>query len=156
VYWLPVILWAGLIFSFSNQPYEKQELKSDLPNVINLQKVEKHFGEVQFEYSQKEVSLKSLGAAGFVEFFIRKGAHLSVYFVLGFLLYRALSSYKKRIVVNSGLSLLLTVLYAASDEFHQSITPNRTPLFHDVVIDTVGGIIGILVAILIFKKRSPS
>jgi hypothetical protein len=36
-------------------------------------------------------------------------------------------------------TLLIVFLYAATDEFHQSFVPTRTPLVSDVFIDTVGG-----------------
>ena len=41
------------------------------------------------------------------------------------------------------------MLYAASDEFHQSFVPTRTPLVSDVLIDTAGGAIGLLALWLI-------
>lgn len=37
------------------------------------------------------------------------------------------------------------MLYAISDEFHQSFIPGRGASFKDVCIDTLGGISGILV-----------
>jgi len=43
-----------------------------------------------------------------------------------------------------GGTLLIVFLYAASDEFHQSFVPTRTPLVSDVFIDTAGGATGLL------------
>ena len=55
-----------------------------------------------------------------------------------------------------GGTLLLVFLYAASDEFHQSFVPTRTPLFSDVLIDTAGGAIGLLVLrVSTFAVKSP-
>jgi VanZ family protein len=45
-------------------------------------------------------------------------------------------------------SLLGVVLYAASDEFHQSFVPERTASLVDVGIDTLGGIIAQGVSVL--------
>ena len=42
------------------------------------------------------------------------------------------------------LALLMVMLYAASDEFHQSFVPNRTSQVSDVFIDTAGGAAGLL------------
>ena len=39
----------------------------------------------------------------------------------------------------------VAVLWAAIDEFHQSLVPTRTASFMDVVIDTVGGISALFV-----------
>jgi len=38
----------------------------------------------------------------------------------------------------------MVFLYAASDEFHQIFVPSRTALVSDVIIDTTGGAIGLL------------
>ena len=49
---------------------------------------------------------------------------------------------------------LLAVLFAASDEFHQSLVPGRHASALDVLIfDNLGAAIGILIATLISKKR---
>ena len=34
-------------------------------------------------------------------------------------------------------------LYAITDEFHQGITPGRTPLIQDVFIDALGAVFGV-------------
>jgi VanZ family protein len=41
-------------------------------------------------------------------------------------------------------ALLFVFLYASSDEFHQSFVPGRGPAFSDVLIDTAGGLTGII------------
>ena len=42
------------------------------------------------------------------------------------------------------LSFVITVIYAALDEFHQSFIPGREPKIRDVVIDSIGSISAIL------------
>jgi VanZ family protein len=78
----------------------------------------------------------------------RKCAHLTEYAVLALLLWRAM----RRPVKNDSrpwnwpearLALLLVMFYAATDEFHQSFVPTRTPLVTDVLIDTAGGAAGL-------------
>jgi VanZ family protein len=46
------------------------------------------------------------------------------------------------------LSIVFTILYAASDEFHQSFVPSRSASVFDVMIDTTGGICGTLLSYL--------
>ncbi|MHB1001792.1 MAG: VanZ family protein [Armatimonadota bacterium] len=46
-------------------------------------------------------------------------------------------------------AFLITVLYGASDEFHQSFVPNRAPDAWDWAADTVGAIIGLSIAAII-------
>jgi len=41
------------------------------------------------------------------------------------------------------LSLAITMIYAASDEWHQSFVPSRSASLIDVLIDTTGGLCGI-------------
>jgi VanZ family protein len=151
VYWLPVVIWAGMIFYASSQPYEKQDLRPTISDFLDLDFVESLFSTTVFNYAGEEVSIESMGPAHFIEFFIRKGAHFSVYLGLGFLLYRALSIHlNKRLTFTA--SWILTILYAISDEIHQGYTPNRTPLIEDVMIDTVGGFVGITLALFLYKN----
>jgi VanZ family protein len=80
--------------------------------------------------------------------FIRKNAHFLLYFVLGMLVMNALiqTGYK-----NIWLALLICVLYAVSDEVHQTFVPGRGGMVSDVVLDSVGAFIGIWVYLL-FKR----
>lgn len=94
-------------------------------------------------------------------FFIRKLAHFSIYTVVGILIMSFLSTYKLKLFIRVGGSLAVGLLYAISDEIHQSFVPGRSPLVKDVVIDTAGVLVGILLVIfvaglygLISKRRS--
>lgn len=82
---------------------------------------------------------------------IRKLAHFSIYTLVGLLLMGFVSTYKMknkwRILITVGLGML----YAASDEFHQSFSPGRTPKITDVYIDTLGVILGALLTVLVKK-----
>ena len=53
------------------------------------------------------------------------------------------------------MTISIGILYAISDEFHQSFSPGRSPKVTDVYIDTLGVIVGALLVILIrmiYKK----
>lgn len=152
LYWLPVFIWMGMIFYASSQPYEKQDLRPTISSHLDLKIVETLFSSVVIQYAGDEISINELGAAHFIEFFIRKAAHFFVYFGLGFLIYRALSIYFLNNRLTFVGSWVLTILYAISDEIHQGYTPNRSPHWEDVMIDTVGGLFGILLAWIIYKK----
>ena len=75
-------------------------------------------------------------------FIIRKAAHMSEYAILLLLLYYALSNVISKHTLS--LSLLVTFIYACSDEFHQLFMEGRAGQFRDVCIDTAGGATGIL------------
>ena len=80
---------------------------------------------------------------------IRKIAHFSIYTAVGFLLIGLLSTYKLKNKWRIIITVIIGVLYAVSDEFHQSFSPGRTPMVTDVYIDTLGIILGILILLLI-------
>jgi VanZ family protein len=68
---------------------------------------------------------------------LRKCAHVTEYAILGFVLLRATGRELP--------ALVLGVLYAASDEFHQHFVHGRHASPVDVLIDSVGLLIGIFV-----------
>jgi VanZ family protein len=78
-----------------------------------------------------------------VDFIFKKSAHIFVYAVLYVLVWFAvLKSF--RIKHPQGqwlLPLAITILYAAADEFHQSLTPGRSPTLRDVGYDSLGMLI---------------
>jgi VanZ family protein len=71
----------------------------------------------------------------------KKGSHFVVYAVLAVLFSRALPPGRGA----WALSWVLTVLYAASDEWHQSFVPGRHPQGTDILIDAAGAATGLLI-----------
>ncbi|MFC2037130.1 VanZ family protein [Chloroflexota bacterium] len=67
------------------------------------------------------------------------GAHMFVFGVLAMLWARALGERPRALL----LALLLTMLYAAFDEFHQSFVPGRTADPFDILSDGAGAALGI-------------
>jgi len=71
---------------------------------------------------------------------IKKGGHMIGYGLLGLAYFHALRSNKPRYL----LAWLLAVLYAVTDEFHQSFVSNRSPSILDVALfDNLGAIIAL-------------
>ena len=75
---------------------------------------------------------------------IDKIAHFGVYFILGYLIIRAISSgdwqkvnWKKSLVV-----ILMGALYGLSDEIHQTFVPGRTADIADWIADFLGVVSG--------------
>jgi len=106
--WMPVVVWAMVIFYFSSIPVAK------------------------------------VTGSYWWDFTLKKTAHLIEYFIFFILLYRAiknsiLSSQKMAFF----LAMVILIAYAFSDEIHQSFTPGREPKIRDVIIDSLGGFIGI-------------
>ena len=153
LYWLLPLSWMGVIFYSSSTPYNQQDIKPLLGELTNLSFLEPYVSWISFTYNNAPVSVKTHGVDGMVEFFIRKGTHVFVFFLLTCLIFLALRkttalSFKTQL----GLSFLLTVAYAIVDEIHQGFTPNRTPYLGDVILDSLGGLLAILIIILMRKK----
>lgn len=125
--WLPVIIWMIVIFIFSSQ--NGSESGNNNRFVIEFLR---HIG----------LNLdKILGSNS--DFYVRKLAHMTEYFILFMFIYRALNkdfNFNK----SAAFSIIIVFLYASSDEYHQSFVPGRGPSFRDVLIDTCGGIIAFL------------
>lgn len=152
-YWIFPILVMGAIFYSSSQPYQEQDIKPLLSNYIDLTFLQPYLEWISFTYHQSEVSIETHGVHGLIEFFIRKGAHVTVFLLLFLAFYVAYKhTLKKSVKRVLFISLFSTVAYAISDELHQGITPNRTPYIGDVFLDSFGALIG-LGLILLFRRR---
>jgi VanZ family protein len=132
-YWMPVVLWMGFIFWMSTGTFTSENTSLIIQPIL-------HF--LMPSLSPEEIA--EIHAA------IRKLGHLTEYFILGILLFRAFRGESKelRSLRWAFSSFLVIVLYAASDEFHQSFVPERTSSLVDVGIDALGGIIAQGVSIL--------
>jgi VanZ family protein len=68
---------------------------------------------------------------------------LSVYFIFGILLTRALNN-RSGLAKNRQITcgIILGIIYASSDELHQSFVPSRSASVVDVLIDAIGLVCG--------------
>ncbi|MEA4924870.1 MAG: VanZ family protein [Syntrophomonadaceae bacterium] len=80
---------------------------------------------------------------------VRKAAHLLVYAFMAICLRNALYPWRWTYPA----AWLLTTLYGASDEFHQIYVWGRTPLFTDVLIDSLGAAIALFIIYWSHRKR---
>jgi VanZ family protein len=76
------------------------------------------------------------GDLGAAEVVLRKLAHVVEYLVLTLLLMRA--SRRSGIAAALPIAIVAALLYAISDEWHQSFVPERTATPRDVAIDAIG------------------
>lgn len=154
LYWLFPFIWMIVIFISSSQPYEKQNIQPFLTDTIDLSFLEPYVNWISFTYNQSEVSVERLGIYGLIEFFIRKGAHVFVFLILCCLFFLALKQTTKiKLSLQLIISFILTVLYAAFDEFHQGFTENRTSYMGDVLLDGFGGGLGIVLLVMIYVVK---
>ena len=74
-----------------------------------------------------------------LDFILRKSAHITEYFVLFVLAYFTFRDSRFR--GNKNISLAATafaIIYAISDEFHQSFVPGRVADIFDLTADSIG------------------
>lgn len=88
----------------------------------------------------------------YIDVFIHKLAHVIEYCVLYLLFIYAFANKMNRNKVLAG-GILFAFLYGISDEIHQSFVPTRSPRATDVVIDTVGAVIGYGMLKFLFKYK---
>lgn len=85
--------------------------------------------------------------------FIRKGAHFSIFFVLGLLSISFLKEYHDITWKEMFYAFLFSFLYACSDEFHQLFVSGRSGNIIDVGIDSLGAYVGILFYYFYYQLR---
>ena len=90
---------------------------------------------------------------GTIDLIVKKGGHMTGYALLAIACFLAAYGDTKNKTRCAVIALCISVVYAVSDEYHQSFTPDRSPSVIDVCIDTVGAIIGIGIAAFISRFR---
>lgn len=152
-----IIIWMIIIFLFSSQDGMESESTSDIitnrlveenidNSVSNTEEnnIENNDQNIQNTYEYEMYK-------GEVRLFVRKSAHFFIYLVGGILIFNFLKTYnislKKQII----LTLLFAMIYASSDEFHQLFVDGRTARIFDVLLDTLGSTVGILLNMICLK-----
>jgi VanZ family protein len=132
-YWLPVMLWVGLISWMSTETFAASNTSRIIEPILRF--LMPHISETEVQVIH--------GA-------IRKLAHVTEYFILGLFLFRAFrrNSADPKTWRWALYSLVVVLLLAAGDEFHQSFEATRTASVVDVGIDTAGGFLAQCAAML--------
>ncbi len=141
-YWLPVLIWLGVIAVLSTDVASQANTSGTLHSVLAA--------------LAPIVPLRLEGSFGVDEVIgaMRQTGHLLEYGVLGFLLWRALQG-TTRLATSSILAITITVALsvALADEYHQSTTPARTASGLDVLTDAVGAGVAVLIAAWVHRGR---
>ena len=135
-----IVLWMILIFLFSSDNSNKSSSKSD-QLIINFNKVV-----LRNDLSKKEE--KKL--VDKYSFLVRKTAHFTLYFILGFLVILYILEYIPISFKSLLIVIIIVFLYAVSDEVHQLFVSGRSCEIRDIFIDTLGGM---LYPILYFRFK---
>jgi VanZ family protein len=136
------ISWMFVIFYLSHQPAERS---SELSGTF-----------LKFMLTIIAVVPFSL-ELDIIHFLIRKSAHFIAYFMLGILLFHTVRLFYETNFIPMNVAFVLSILYAISDEYHQTFIPGRSGEVRDVILDASGSLTGIvlyaLIIYLIIKRR---
>ncbi len=133
--------WMGLIFYLSGQNADQSSGMSGglIEYVIKL-----------FTPNINSAALEK--AVESLQFIVRKSAHFTAYGVLGLLGFISVVTYHKiPLAVRCAVSLVISVLYSVSDEYHQTFVSGRSGELRDIFIDSLGALTGIIFALIIYK-----
>ena len=138
-----LILWMIVIFSFSSADAHKSTGTSDKV-ITTMIEIKDKITNNETPNNEKEIIVKNSS------FYIRKLAHITEYLILGFLMFNLLKQYS---VTNIYYAIGLSILYSCTDEFHQLFISGRSGSIRDVLIDSIGILIGTYLYKLLFIKN---
>ncbi|GAA0788571.1 VanZ family protein [Hathewaya limosa] len=139
MYFIPALIFMIMIFCFSQQP-----------------------GDVSTQNNQFIVEIMNKVIPSFVtfvgydmlNFLVRKAAHVTEFMILFFLFFYGINNYykvrtKQVLLKYWVMSSISTFLYACTDEIHQIFIMGRSGQFKDVMIDSIGIVIGSIILFII-------
>lgn len=141
LYLIPVITWMIFIFYMSGKTGQESSGQSGKISLFITDLLEK----VRQDSPQEMQNLQDI-----LELVIRKAAHMTEYailFLLSYLTTVKISMSQSRFY-NRSIAVLISLLYACSDEMHQLLVPGRSGKMIDVGIDMAGVLIVLICMIL--------
>lgn len=152
LYFLPAALWYGLIWTLSAQP---SDVSTDVSHgvtgnmiaagdilsgntITSGESITGSSEEYGVVMEDVQMAVKEL-----LSFFVRKGAHMFLFFVLAILIWYAMATLAKKRPLRSLCTTFPCVALAALDEFHQTFVPGRSGELRDVIVDLCGSMIAL-------------
>jgi VanZ family protein len=90
---------------------------------------------------------------GLLDFIVKKGGHALGYGLLALSYLRGLKGDSKNVDSRWLFAAwVMATLYSATDEFHQSFVPGRHPVVTDVLIDSLGAAVTLILADRYYKR----
>ncbi len=144
IFLILTIAWMIVIFMFSNSPGDESGQTSREVGRLFCRIFVSGFEEMAFD-EQEELAL-------LLDHPIRKLAHFTEYMILGALLagiptFKVKADYWKRGLIIWGIACL----YAISDEVHQLFVPGRDGAVKDVLLDSSGALVGVLIGLVVVR-----
>lgn len=139
------VLWCGFIFYLSSENFEESSERSGRVITTICEIAVPDFDTYSEEKKEEIISDMS--------FSVRKTAHFTAYAILGALLFQVFCFVKDK-RLRGVFSVVGAFLYAVSDEIHQSFSPGRSCEFRDMLIDTCGALLAVLISLLIIYLKN--
>lgn len=140
VRWGLVVGWMICIFLLSHQRASESSELSGVITKFLYRLADRILPQVDFDFST-------------LSMIVRKAAHFTAYLVLGILVMNGFRDKEIPAYKWLGRALVVCVLYAISDEIHQLYIPGRAGQVTDVLIDSIGALIGIGAYFGMSKRR---
>lgn len=150
---LLALLVIATLFVSSSMTYQEQTSVPFLERYFPKEPFKQALSGISFQYAGDTVSIAHSGYFAFVEFFMRKAAHVGTYFLIGIFASLGLRDFVKPTWLRSILVVLATCGLAAMDEFHQMLTGDRQPTFDDVALDTVAATVAVILVLVVAAVR---
>lgn len=138
--WLPVFIWLGVIFLASTDLMSAEHTSRFIVPLLR--------------WLNPDISPEALAS---IHFIVRKCAHLGEYAVLALLLLRAatfMTNLKRSLAILYVSVWIACLFVAATDEFHQTFVASRGASATDIMIDSGGAILGLLIGAIFGMTRS--
>lgn len=135
------VVIAIAIFLFSSQSAAESSRTSGPFSSLLFSLYKRIFGDVAPEDFE--------AVRGTMTFIVRKAAHFAVYAALGASasLFALTLSWKNRLLS----AFMVCLAYAVSDEIHQHFVDGRAMRLYDILIDSLGVLAGLAVAVFILR-----
>ena len=142
--WLPAIVVGAAIFYFSAQPADASMEMSDGVTTLLL-KIAEALGLLELSPELVYELCEKLATP------VRKCAHITEYMILHGAILFGLYHWDDTMRGKRWLrrAFMMTICYAATDEFHQLFVPGRAGMVTDVLIDSIG----VTIMTLILRRR---
>ena len=135
------VVWMCLIFAYSHRPGTESQEDSCGMGLL--------FGRIVISDFEEWPEEDQLAFAMKVDHPIRKLAHFTEYLILAIFLVGALDNSLRRRILRLIIPWAVAAFYAVTDELHQFFIPGRNCNVGDVLIDSAGAFVGVLLSILV-------
>lgn len=139
-----IVLVAGMIYMGSSMSYAQQDIQPFLK--AHFQWNSETFPNITFNYGGKLIT--SNDPYAFFEFLVRKAGHVSEYTLLTFMLINLFFTTAMPRILSYLCGPAIALIYAMSDEWHQTFISGRTGHLIDVLTFDLAGIMTALMLVL--------